>query len=304
MTTEKLAYISTADIHPNPYQPRREFDQKTLEELAESIDHQGLIQPIIVREITIGDEKKYELVAGERRLRAVRDVLGKDRIKALVQVMTDVQSEEAALIENIQRQDLNPIEEATAIVALMKKEKLTQEQIAKRLGKSRSEISNLVRLVNLPEEVQNLVASGKLERSKGWKIAALEKVEDQLHIAKQAVEKGWNLDKIRKEADRLINPQIVEETQVEQPQPRRMKATVSVAEQTKNLVLVEFDDDEALKEFLAYMIENEFKCFTGETILIELKSRATMKRSDPIPDIFDEVEKEVNETTAEMEESE
>lgn len=290
-TNERLMYVKVSDISPNPFQPRREFDQKSLEELAESIDTQGLIQPIIVREITLDGEKKYELIAGERRLRAVRDILGMERIKAIIQTMTDTQSEEAALVENIQRADLNVIEQTRAIISLMDKEGLTQEQVAKRLGKSRSDISNLTRLMKLCEPVQEMLASGKMLRPIGFRLASIDDHNDQLTWANKVVAHNWNYEQFRKALEKSG----------EHRTKRRRKNTVTVSaeDQTKNLALVEFESDEALQEFIAYMIEQGYKCVSGVEILDTLSNRLT---PTPIvveqePDIFNGLEDECAETT-------
>lgn len=289
-TNEKLMYVKVSDVHPNPFQPRRDFDEKSLTELAESIDTQGLIQPIIVREVTIDDEKKYELIAGERRLRAVRDILGMDRIKAIIQTMTDIQSEEAALVENIQREDLNVIEETRAIVALMNKEGLTQEQVAKRLGKSRSDVSNLTRLMKLCEPVQEMLANGKLLRTIGFRLSSIDDPNDQIAWANKAVQHGWNYEQFRKALEKSG----------EHRTKRRRKnlVTVPAEEQTKNLALVEFDDNEALHEFIAYMIEQGYKCVYGVEILNTLNNRLTPTPAVPEtePDIFSGLDDECAET--------
>lgn len=269
-SNEKLAYVKVADVHPNPYQPRKDFDQRALEGLAESIDTQGLLQPIIVREILIDDEKKYELVAGERRLRAVRDILGMERIKAIVQVMTDTQSEEAALVENIQRQDLNVIEEARAILAIMQKEGLTQEQVAKRLGKSRSDVGNLTRLVRLPEEVQKLCMDGNLSRPIAFRLVTVCSEDEQISLAKKCVEHGWSYDKLKKVIEGNTAAPAVKKTRKSK---NKTKSFVSVEEQTKNLVLVEFIEEDAVKEFVAYMVEQGYNCMVGADILSCLDAR-------------------------------
>lgn len=267
---EKLAYVKVADVVPNPYQPRKDFDQRALEGLAESIDNQGLLQPILVREVMIDDEKKYELVAGERRLRAVRDILGIERIKAIVQVMSDNQSEEAALVENIQRQDLNVIEEARAILAIIQKEGLTHEQAAKRLGKSRSDVSNLVRLVRLPEEVQKMCMDGTLSRPMAFRLVTVPSEEEQVSLAKKCVEHGWTYDKLKKTIEGAESTPSVKKVRKTKNKKRER---VSVEQQTKNLVMVEFGEDEAAQEFVAYMLEQGYKCMVGADILNCLNDR-------------------------------
>src|SRR5688572_5251331 len=145
-------------IVPNPNQPRERFEQDDLEELAESIKTAGILQPILVRAGTGGG---YELIAGERRLRAAR-MAGLDRIPALTQSAGDEQSLELALIENIQRQQLNPMEEARAFSTLMTRHGLTQEEVARKVGRKRSSVANMLRLLRLPAAVQEMLRENAL----------------------------------------------------------------------------------------------------------------------------------------------
>ena len=159
--------IQVKDIHPNPYQPRKEFDQNKLSELAVSIEEYGLVQPIVV---TPG-KKGYQIVAGERRWRAA-SMLGLDRIPAVIKDYTDQELMEIALIENLQREDLNPIEEANAYKELMEKFNLTQEQMAKRLGKSRTLIANTLRLLTLSDDLQVLIQNNQISAGHGRTLLA------------------------------------------------------------------------------------------------------------------------------------
>lgn len=159
--------IQIKDIHPNPYQPRKEFDQDKLSELAISIEEYGLVQPIVV---TPG-KKGYQIVAGERRWRAA-SMLGMDRIPAVIKDYTDQELMEIALIENLQREDLNPIEEANAYKELMDKFNLTQEQMAKRLGKSRTLIANTLRLLTLSDDLQVLIQNNQISAGHGRTLLA------------------------------------------------------------------------------------------------------------------------------------
>jgi len=155
--TGGLREIDTASIRPNPYQPRERFDEEQLNELTESIREVGILQPVLVR--PVGDQ--FELIAGERRWRAARR-LGIGRMPALVRESDDVAALEQALVENVQRQDLNPLEEAAAYQQLIEDFGLTHEDVARRIGKSRSAISNGLRLMQLPPSIQALVVSGQL----------------------------------------------------------------------------------------------------------------------------------------------
>ncbi len=149
--------IEVSKIKPNPYQPRKVFDEGAIKELASSIEKHGLMQPVIV----IEDKENYILVAGERRLKAVKS-LNKDKIKAIVADISLNDLREYALIENIQREDLNPIEIAYSLKALIEEHGFTHEELAKNIGKSRSYITNLLRLLTLPEYVQNKISENKI----------------------------------------------------------------------------------------------------------------------------------------------
>ena len=149
--------IPLDEIRSNPYQPRKEFDEQSLEEFANSIKEHGIIQPIIVKKSIKG----YELIAGERRTRASK-IAGKKTIPAIVRDMTDEEMMEIALVENIQRENLNPIEEASAFQKIIETTKMTQEEVAKKFGKSRSYITNILGILNLPEKVKTKVQNGSL----------------------------------------------------------------------------------------------------------------------------------------------
>ena len=155
--TTDITEIKLSEIRSNPYQPRKTFDEKALNELAESIKEHGVVQPVIVKKSIKG----YELIAGERRTKASR-IAGKETIPAIIRDFNDQEMMEIALIENIQRENLNPIEEAIAFKNILKETGMTQEQIATKFGKSRSYITNLLGLLNLPTKVQDSVAHGEI----------------------------------------------------------------------------------------------------------------------------------------------
>lgn len=173
--------LDIKEIRPNPYQPRKEFDQEGLKELSESIKENGVFQPILVRKSISG----YELVAGERRLRASK-LAGKKEIPAIIVEFNDTQMMEISLLENIQRKDLTPIEKANAYDSLIKKLGYTQEELSKRVSKSRSEITNLLRLLKLPKEVQDMVSKEKLSYGQARTLLGLEDEEKMIELAKQA----------------------------------------------------------------------------------------------------------------------
>ncbi len=173
--------IRMSEIEPNKSQPRRHFDENAITTLADSIRQHGLIQPILVRSTGTG----YQIVAGERRWRACR-MLGMSEIPAVVKEFSDSETAQIALIENIQREDLNPIEEAAAYKELMENYNMTQEELSKTVGKSRSAIANAVRLLNMPEKVQELLRKGELSAGQAKAIAAAESEEQMIDLAERA----------------------------------------------------------------------------------------------------------------------
>jgi ParB family chromosome partitioning protein len=180
--------INIAYIHPNQYQPRKQFDEDSLKELAESIKQNGVIQPIIVRKVDSG----YQIVAGERRWRAAK-IAGLSEIPAIVRDFDDLQVMEIALIENLQREDLNPIEEAKAYKALIEQFNLTQEEISKKIGKSRSVIANSIRLLNLDDRVQEMLVKGDITIGHAKVILSLPNKSLQYEAAKKVVEENLNV---------------------------------------------------------------------------------------------------------------
>ena len=183
--------ISIDEIDPNASQPRRDFDKEALEQLAASIGEAGVLCPI--RGVEIG--MRYRLVAGERRYRAAR-LAGLETVPCIVRSMTNEQQMEAALIENLQRQDLNPIEEAAAIRSLMQECGYTQEQAARKLGKSRPAIANALRLLNLPKAVTDLVVTGDLSAGHARVLAGLDSEARQLELAHQCVLHGYSVRRL------------------------------------------------------------------------------------------------------------
>lgn len=174
--------IPIEEIRPNPYQPRKEFDKKSLEELSDSIKTHGIFTPLLVRKAISG----YDLIAGERRLRAAK-MAGLKTVPAIQVDFTDEQMMEIAILENVQREDLNPIEEAAAYDSLVKKLGYTQEKLAERVGKSREYCANIMRLLKLPEDVQALVISKKLTMSHVRPLLSLD--ENKIYDAAEKVMK-------------------------------------------------------------------------------------------------------------------
>lgn len=190
-------------IVPNRYQPRREFSEDSIKELAETLDKNGLLQPIVVRE----DGDQYEIIAGERRYRAAKS-LGWETIPAIVKNMDDDQAASLALIENLQREDLNPIDEAKAYTNLMKLNNLTQTALAKDMGKSQSYVANKLRLLKLGDEVQQALIEGKITARHGRALIGLSE-DDQKRVLAEIKAKGLNVkqtEEIAKDVEAYFNP--------------------------------------------------------------------------------------------------
>lgn len=188
MNAEKVHKIHLDEIVPNPFQPRKNFDQAALEDLAASIKNEGVFQPIIIRQPK-RTVKQYEIIAGERRFRASK-MAGLDTIPAIVRDLSNEQMMQVAVIENLQREDLSPIEEAQAYHTLMENLNITQSELAKRLGKSRPFIANYLRLLTLPLSVKDLVEQGALSMGQARTLLGL-KAKDQITtLAKQVIEEG------------------------------------------------------------------------------------------------------------------
>ena len=181
--------IAIGDIDPNPDQPRRVFQEESIAQLAQSIREQGVLQPILV---TPEDGGRYRIVAGERRWRASR-AAGLDAVPCLVRDLDVIQQMEIALVENLQREDLNPIEAARGIRSLMQQCGYTQEAVANRLSKSRPAVANLLRLLTLPEEVMALVEKGALSAGHARVLAGMEDDAAKLALARETVDKGYSV---------------------------------------------------------------------------------------------------------------
>lgn len=185
---DSILNIDIDKIIPNKNQPRRDFDHESLKELAKSIELYGLIQPILLRDL----KGKYEIVAGERRWRASK-LAGLKEVPSIIKDIGGEESAKIALIENIQREDLNPVEEAQAYKRLMEEFKLTQEELSSQIGKSRSYISNTIRILNLNNEVLDHISSGELSQGHGKAILSIKDKEEQIKIAKEVLNKKLNV---------------------------------------------------------------------------------------------------------------
>ena len=185
----ELRELDVTQIEPNPDQPRAKFDAGSLDALAGSIGSVGVLQPLIVRPL---DGGRYELVAGERRWRAAQRA-GIDRVPAVVRTSPEDERLQAALIENMVREDLNPVEEARACAALVDDLGISKEELARRVGRSRAAISNLIRLLDLPDAVLALLERGELSEGHGRAILQLSDQERRARLAKQAAAEGWSV---------------------------------------------------------------------------------------------------------------
>ena len=192
---EKVAFINIHEIKPNENQPRKKFDEEKLRELGESILAHGIIQPIVVRNSLGG--RGYEIVAGERRWRASVKA-GLKKIPCLIRELSDEQNMLLSIIENTQREDLSPIEEALAMEQMLKTYGLTQEQIAGSLGKSRPYVANSLRLLKLPSEIQDLLGEGSLSAGHARALITVESKERQFLLAKKTVEEGLSVREIER----------------------------------------------------------------------------------------------------------
>ena len=197
----EIREIKLDEIRSNPYQPRKVFDDEALQELASSIKEHGVVQPVIVKKSIKG----YELVAGERRTRACR-LAGLKTVPAVVKDFNDQEMMEIALIENIQRENLNPIEEAMAYDAIIHSYNLTQEDVAKKFGKSRTYITNLLGLLKLPEETRRFVEEKKLSMSHARALSKLEDKDEINRLASKIVDEGLNVRTIENIARDINNP--------------------------------------------------------------------------------------------------
>ena len=200
-TENTLIEVPLDQIVPNPYQPRKVIEPDAIRELAESISSEGLLQPIVARRVN----DKFELVAGERRWRA-HQLLEKSKILVRVLSTSDISSASLALIENLQREGLNPIEEAYGYYSLINEFNLTQTDVAERVGKSRTYITNLIRLLQLDDELKVLLSSKKISVGHAKVLLGIEDVKVRNDIGKKAAEEGWTVRQCEKEVEAIKNP--------------------------------------------------------------------------------------------------
>ncbi len=210
---DSIMELELALVHPNPNQPRKEFDQNRLEELASSIREHGIVQPLVVRP----RGQHYEIVAGERRWRAAK-LAGLGKVPALVREFSEAETMEIALIENLQREDLNPLEEADAYRLLMDRFQLTQEDLARRLGKSRSQVANTLRLLQLGAGARDEVRSGRLSMGHAKVLLGIPDVEKQGRLAVRAASEGLSVRQVE---------ELTRESVAPKPGGRKREATLA-----------------------------------------------------------------------------
>ncbi len=204
---EQIKQIDISDIKPNPYQPRKTFDENHLNDLAASIKQYGILQPIVLRKTVQG----YYIVVGERRFRASK-IAGLKYVSAIIKDLTDEDMMELAVIENLQREDLNAIEEAESYQRLMTDLKITQQEVAKRLSKSRPYIANMLRLLHLPKKIADMVKDGRLTSAHGRTLLAIKDEQQMLRLAKRVVKEKWSVRYLENHVNELKNVSSKSET--------------------------------------------------------------------------------------------
>lgn len=262
----QISMLKLSLVDPKSDQPRKNFDKALLEELAESINQNGVLQPILVREY---GEGRYQIIAGERRFRASK-IAGLTEIPAIVLDKDDRKVAEISLIENIQREDLNPIEEAMAYKALAEEYNMTQEELSFKVGKSRSAIANATRLLDLPEEVLDLVASGQLSAGHGRTLLGLKRRDDMIILAEKSIEFEYSVRQLEDEVKRANKPKKPEPEEEEIPfvdyfrelelrVQSRLGRKVKIEEKgKKKTVTLFYEDNEDLDEILEALCGKEF----------------------------------------------
>lgn len=266
VSENSITLIKLSLIDPKSDQPRKYFDKEALEELSCSIKENGLLQPILVREYADG---RYQIIAGERRFRASK-LAGLSEIPTIVLDKSDKAVAEIALIENLQREDLNPIEEAMAYKSLAEEYGMTQEELSEKIGKSRSAIANTMRLLDLPEEILTMVASKELSAGHARTLLGVKDPEDMLLLAQKAAESDMSVRQLEEEVKRINRPKKVKEDTEEVPfvdyfremelkiqRQLGRKAKIEDKGKKKTLTLY-YEDNEDLDELLKSICGSDF----------------------------------------------
>ncbi|MBQ4157640.1 MAG: ParB/RepB/Spo0J family partition protein [Clostridia bacterium] len=261
---DRVENVRIVDIDPNRDQPRKDFDEESLKELSESIQAVGVIQPVILTK----KGSRYQIVAGERRWRASR-MAGLNEIPAIVRDWDEITRMKAALIENLQRDDLNPVEEALGIQTLMKKCDLTQEAVSKVVGKSRSAVANMLRLLTLPDKVLEMLKNGTISAGHARALVSVSPAERQLKLALYAVQQGWSvrqLERISAQPEKEETPKKKEKRIPELQQLEKMardvfgtRAKLNGDTNSGKLILSysSYDDLERIWEVLECLLQSE-----------------------------------------------
>lgn len=262
---DRIVNLPISKVIPNPNQPRKTFNDESLAELAQSVKEHGIIQPLVVKK----SGNDYIIIAGERRYRAAK--MNKlPTVPAVIRELSERETREISLIENLQREDLNAIEEAEAIKELMVDYKLTQEEIAKKLGKARPSIANAIRLLNLPDSLQEAVRTGELSAGHARALLAITNPVHQLDMAKKCIEEGWSVREIEKQVKYYLKPET---------KPTKLSETVKVKMSAE---MKRFRDD------MEYVFATKVKLQGNETkgrILIEYYNNEDLQR------IYETIEK-------------
>jgi ParB family chromosome partitioning protein len=236
---ESVLEISLNELRPNPYQPRKTFDENSLQELARSIEQAGVFQPIIVRKSSV---KGYELIAGERRFRASK-LAGKQTIPAIIREFNEEQMMQVAVLENLQREDLNPLEEAEAYEMLMKNLSLTQAEVAKRLGKSRPYIANYLRLLTLPKLVKEMVQDERLSMGQARTLLGLKNKQEILKLANRTIKENLTVRQLEQ-----IVTAMNEGKNIEKKVPRIVKEKPYYLRESEDRLMDKFGTSVEIKE--------------------------------------------------------
>jgi ParB family chromosome partitioning protein len=261
---ETVQEINIKELRPNPYQPRKNFQQEAIDELKASIIEHGILQPLVVRKSIKG----FEIVVGERRFRAAKEA-NMETVPAVVRELSEQQMMELSVLENLQREDLNPIEEGLAYQMLMEKLKLTQEEVAKRLGKSRPHIANHIRLLSLPPKIQELISTGKITMGHGRALLGLRQKGKLPTLVDKIISEALNVRQLEKMIQQ-INENVPRETKKPEKKKdvfiqerehflgERFGTTVNIKQNnSKGKIEIEFFSQEDLERILELLDKEE-----------------------------------------------
>jgi ParB family chromosome partitioning protein len=261
--TAEIAYIPLSEIETNPNQPRKDFSEETLGELAQSIKEHGVIVPITVNK---NDSGKYVIIAGERRYRAAK-IAGLNRIPAYIRIVTQQETMEMALIENIQRDDLNSLEIALSLQALLQESSLSAEQLGKKIGKSRSTIANFIRLLDLPAEIQLAIRNDEITMGHARALINIESDEEQLRIVKEIINKNLSVRQVEAMVSKMKAPK-TSNKKTKKPLPefhhdfqqslsKRLSSPIDItrSQRGKGMITIPFSNDKDFERIVA-LLEN------------------------------------------------